>query len=334
MTRSNGRTQPARPITSLSLDLDNKWSYMKTHGDSGWECFPSYLDVVVPRVLDCLARHDLKITFFVVGQDASLDVNRAALRALSAAGHEIGNHSFHHEPWLHIYTPGQIEADLALAEDYIENATGQRPVGFRGPGFSFSEMCLRILARRGYLYDATTFPTFLGPLARLYYFLSARDTLDAEQRRQREKLFGTLRDGLRPNRPYRWHTPEGDLVEIPVTTMPLFRAPIHVSYLLYASSHSPALALRYFQTALWLCRATGTAPSMLLHPLDFMDDRDAPELAFFPAMRVPAAAKLAVVDAVLSMMKAHYQVRTMRQHAIQAARAGQLPQAVLGAQSS
>ena len=32
--------------------------------------------------------------------------NRAALRAIAAAGHEIGNHSFRHEPWLHLYTDG------------------------------------------------------------------------------------------------------------------------------------------------------------------------------------------------------------------------------------
>ena len=44
------------PIASLSLDLDNKWSYMKTHGDPGWEGFPSYLDTVVPRFLDSCGR--------------------------------------------------------------------------------------------------------------------------------------------------------------------------------------------------------------------------------------------------------------------------------------
>ena len=38
-----------KPIASFSLDLDNKWSYMKTHGDAGWESFPSYLDCIVPR---------------------------------------------------------------------------------------------------------------------------------------------------------------------------------------------------------------------------------------------------------------------------------------------
>ena len=61
-----------KPIASLSLDADNQWSYMKIHGDDGWESFPSYLDVLAPRALDVLARHQLRITFFVVGQDAAL----------------------------------------------------------------------------------------------------------------------------------------------------------------------------------------------------------------------------------------------------------------------
>ena len=48
---------------------------MKTHGDIGWETFPSYLDIVVPRVLDFLKDRNLKITFFIVGQDAALEKN-------------------------------------------------------------------------------------------------------------------------------------------------------------------------------------------------------------------------------------------------------------------
>ena len=51
--------QQLKPVASLSLDLDNKWSYMKTHGDSGWDTYPSYLDVVVPRVLAFLKERDL-----------------------------------------------------------------------------------------------------------------------------------------------------------------------------------------------------------------------------------------------------------------------------------
>src|ERR1700728_4195386 len=105
-----------KPIASLSLDLDNKWSYMKTHGDVGWDAYPSYFDLLIPRVLEQLRRHDLTITFFVVGQDAVLEKNQATLASLSAAGHEIGNHSFKHEPWLHLYTDEEIEIELRTAQ--------------------------------------------------------------------------------------------------------------------------------------------------------------------------------------------------------------------------
>jgi len=142
-------------VASLSLDLDNQWSYMRTHGDRGWESFPFYLDLVVPRVLDFLARRGLRITFFVVGQDAVLPANAAALAALAEAGHEIGNHSFHHLPWLHLFSEAEIEAEVAQTEEAIAAVTGQRPRGFRGPGFSLSGGTLRVLARRGYRYDAS-----------------------------------------------------------------------------------------------------------------------------------------------------------------------------------
>ena len=69
-----------KSIASLSLDLDNQWSYMKTHGDAGWESFPSYLDIVVPRVLRFLEDFKQTITFFIVGQDAALEKNHTALR--------------------------------------------------------------------------------------------------------------------------------------------------------------------------------------------------------------------------------------------------------------
>ena len=270
---TDGVDKAGKPMASLSFDLDNQWSYMKTHGDAGWESFPSYLEVAVPRVLSFLRERNLVITFFLVGQDAALEKNHAALKAIAAAGHEIGNHSFHHEPWLHSMSETQIEAELARAEEHIEKVTGRHPVGFRGPGYCCSPAILRVLARRGYLYDASTLPTFLGPLARAYYFMTAR--LSSEDAYQRKQLFGTLGEGLRPIRPYRWRlgaeVPDGGLLEIPVTTMPVFRVPFHLSYILYLSAFSPALALVYFRMALMLCRATGTPPSLLLHPLDFMD---------------------------------------------------------------
>lgn len=298
-----------KPLASLSLDLDNEWSYLKTHGDPAWADYPSYLDRVVPRFLALLDELGLRITVFVVGQDASDPRNARALRSIAEAGHEFGNHSLRHEPWLHLYSESEIEAELREAEEHIEAATGARPRGFRGPGYSLSESTLRVLLRRGYRYDASTLPTYLGPLARLYYFRTAR--LEPEERQRRGALFGTLADGRRPLSPYCWRVDGDSMLEIPVTTLPVLRIPFHLSYVLYASAYSPRLAQAYFSGALLACRAARVEPSLLLHPLDFLGAEDAPSLGFFPAMQMPAEAKLARVRSCLERFAHRFDVRPM-----------------------
>jgi hypothetical protein len=302
----------SKSVASLSLDLDNKWSYLKTHGDDGWDAFPSYLDVVVPRVLNFLNERDIKITFFIVGQDAALEENRPALRAIADAGHEIGNHSFNHEPWLHLYSEEEIEQELRKADENIEQATGKKPIGFRGPGFSLSLSTLKVLKRMGYAYDCSTFPTFLGPLARLYYLMTAK--FSEEEKAERSKLFGTIKDGLRPNKPYRWQFDGQELTEIPVTTMPIFKVPIHVSYIVYLATYSKFLALSYFRFALIMCRLTGVQPSLLLHPTDFLGSEDEPDLAFFPAMRMSIQPKLQLVGEILRLLGKHHRIVNMHEY--------------------
>jgi peptidoglycan-N-acetylglucosamine deacetylase len=302
-----------RPIASLSLDLDNQWSYMKIHGDPGWESFPSYLDVVVPRALAFLEARNLSITFFIVGQDATLAKNHGSIRAIATAGHEIGNHSFKHESWLHLYSETEIEAEIAQAEQILKQVTGKQPIGFRGPGYSCSAAVLRVLARRGYQYDASTFPTFLGPLARAYYFMTTK--LSKAEKEKRKALFGSFKDGFQPLKPYRWDMAERQLIEIPVSTMPIFKIPIHFSYVLYLSVFSRSLALFYFRLALGLCRLTGTQPSLLLHPLDFLGCEDVPELSFFPGMSLPSRTKLETLSQAIALLTRNFRVVSMEEHA-------------------
>jgi len=302
-----------KPFASLSLDLDNQWAYMKTHGNDGWESFPSYLDIVVPRILNFLEERGLKITFFIVGQDAILEKNSKAIQSIGNAGHEIGNHSFKHEAWLHLYSEQQVESEISITEGLLEKLTGQKPIGFRGPGYSLSQSVLRVLYDRGYQYDASTLPTFIGPLARIYYFMTAKLTPD--DKKNRKLLFGELHDGLRPIRPYKWQI-EGSsksLVEIPVTTMPVFRIPFHVSYLLYIYRVSPLLALNYFRLGMVMCHLTGTQPSLLLHPLDFLGANDIQELAFFPAMDLSYEKKKEFVSKVLKIYADNFTILPLGQ---------------------
>jgi peptidoglycan-N-acetylglucosamine deacetylase len=302
-----------RPLASLSLDLDNLWAYQMTHGDEEWHRHESYLDVVVPLLLEEVDRLGLTITVFVVGQDAAIRANGPALKAIADAGHEIGNHSFRHESWLHRYSDDELAAELANAEQAIEAATGRHPVGFRGPGYSLSPAVLRLLVERGYEYDCSTLPTFIGPLARRYYFRST--SFDAAQRAERRYLFGTWREGLRPLQPYWWQVGRDRLLEIPVTVMPLARLPFHISYVLYVAGRSPSLAQRYFAAGLRACQATGVEPSMLVHPLDLLGADDVQQLGFFPGMAMPGSVKRAVLRGCLERLAASFRVVPMREHA-------------------
>lgn len=298
----------ARPTASVSLDLDNLWSYLKTHGDPGWEARPSFLGTAVPRLLELLGEHRLTTTVFVVGADAEREDGAKAVAAIAGAGHEVANHSYGHEPWLHRYTPEALEAELSRTEDAIVAAGAPRPVGFRGPGYSTTPELLGLLARRGYDYDATTLPTWIGPLARAYHYRGS----DASQA-DRADLFGPVSDVRGPIHPYRWRD-AGDLVELPVTTMPLARLPIHGSYLLQLHQMSPRLARTYFATALTLCRLRGVQPSLLLHPTDVLDRTEAPGMDFFPGMAVPGREKAVLLGHVLRALRSRFDVVGTGEH--------------------
>jgi hypothetical protein len=172
---------------------------------------------------------------------------------------------------------------------------------------------LEALRRKGYGYDASTLPTWIGPLARAYYFKTSK--LSREEREKRRALFGSFRDGTKPVAPYRWSLDGGGLVELPVTVMPVLRVPFHVSYLLYLHQVSPALARGWFRAGLRLCRLTGVEPSILLHPLDLLGGDDVDGLAFFPGMGLPGEAKRALVAECVAALGREHDVVPVGTHA-------------------
>lgn len=299
---------------SISLDLDNLWSYMKTHGTTGWEQRPSYYDVFVPHMLEVLERLDISLTFFIVGIDADEEKNHAALKMIADAGHEFGNHSYEHEPWLHLYDSEKLEQEIVRTDEAIWNATGQKTAGFRGPGYSWSPELLRILVRHGHQFDASTLPTYIGPLARMYYFWTA--DLSKEERKQRKGLFGQFSDGFRPLKPYYWDLGDTQkILEIPVTTIPVIKIPFHFSYLLYLAGYSEGLMMFYLRTAIAMCRLTGTEPSFLLHPLDVIGKDQVKELAFFPGMDKTGKYKTDLLVRVLKVLQDNFDLVPMGEHA-------------------
>lgn len=299
-----------KPIAGISLDLDNQWSYMKIHGDEGWDQYPSYFDIFIPHVLNVLDELNLKITFFIVGKDTENEENRKYLRMITERGHEVGNHSYHHESWLQSYSFEKIENEIINAELAIHEATGLKPKGFRGPGFSWSKDLLKVLESRGYYYDASTLPTYLGPLARAYYFW--KSDLSKEEKRSRKELFGNFNEGFRKLKPYQWDLGNGKTItEIPVTTMPVFKLPFHLSYLIFLGNTSMLFMKAYLKTAILLCKITKTPISFLLHPLDLIGGDQITQLAFFPGMNVNSEKKVKIFKTVIHTLKRNYKVVNM-----------------------
>jgi hypothetical protein len=302
-----------KPLASISLDLDNQWTYMKIHGDEGWDEYPSYFDIFVPHVLDVLDELELKITFFIVGKDTEREENLKYLKMITERGHEVGNHSYHHESWLQTYSYEKIEKEIREAEEAIETATGQRTTGFRGPGFSWSKDLLKVLESRGYHFDASTLPTYLGPLARMYYFW--KSDLSKEEKNARKELFGKFSEGFRKLKPYKWDLGEGKIItEIPVTTMPVIKMPFHLSYLIFIGNISKGLMILYLWIAISLCKITKTPVSFLLHPLDLIGGDQITQLAFFPGMNVDSDKKVEIFKQVIQTLSRHYNIVNMSEY--------------------
>jgi peptidoglycan/xylan/chitin deacetylase (PgdA/CDA1 family) len=85
---------------------------------------------LTPKLLDLLAAHHIKATFFVIGQNVA-EYPQIVQRA-AREGHEIGNHSWSH-PYLAKMSDDAVRRELRRTEDAIENATGVKPTLMRPP---------------------------------------------------------------------------------------------------------------------------------------------------------------------------------------------------------
>jgi peptidoglycan/xylan/chitin deacetylase (PgdA/CDA1 family) len=83
-----------------------------------------------PAILDALAKHNVKATFFILGRHAERWPELVARAA--AEGHQIGNHGYYHRK-LHLKSPSYIRDDLARGKRAIEAAGGGTPQLFRAP---------------------------------------------------------------------------------------------------------------------------------------------------------------------------------------------------------
>jgi peptidoglycan/xylan/chitin deacetylase (PgdA/CDA1 family) len=91
---------------------------------------------LTPKLLDLLAAHHIKATFFVIGENVSEHPEIVARAARE--GHEIANHSWSHPNLAKLSDEG-VRRQLWRTDDAIKSATGTRPTLLRPPYGSITE---------------------------------------------------------------------------------------------------------------------------------------------------------------------------------------------------
>lgn len=109
------------------------------------------------RLLDVLARHDVRATFFVIGK--FVERRPDIVRSVVAAGHELGNHTYSH-PNLIFRSAAQVRAEIVQCEAAIRDAVGESCRLFRPPWGGRLPGTLRSIRAAGYkpvLWSATSY---------------------------------------------------------------------------------------------------------------------------------------------------------------------------------
>lgn len=124
-----------------------------------WNERYDYLSKPTQVVLDLLQQYGIKATFFVVGEVVKHYPN--LIESIVEHGHEIACHGLHHECKIDSKTKQplidqQVFEEYTLsAKEMLEEASGQKIVGYRAPNALIAGWMIDNLERLGFSYDSS-----------------------------------------------------------------------------------------------------------------------------------------------------------------------------------
>jgi polysaccharide deacetylase family protein (PEP-CTERM system associated) len=145
----------------MSVDVEDYFHPTEVQGSNGpldWDAQPSRVEPATSRVLDLLARHNVRATFFILGWVA--ERFPALIRRIADSGHDLACHSHTHQ-LVYELGPARFREDTCRARDVIAQAAGTAPIGYRAPSYSVTNnslWALEILAELGFRYDSSIYP--------------------------------------------------------------------------------------------------------------------------------------------------------------------------------
>jgi polysaccharide deacetylase family protein (PEP-CTERM system associated) len=150
-------------LNALSVDVEDYFQvsgFEKDIRPEDWDRYDCRVVENTQRIMELLARHDIRATFFVLGWIA--DRYPQLVRELHAAGHEIGSHGYWHR-LIYQQSPDEFRADLRRSRAVLEDAVGEPVVAYRAASFSITAQslwALEILVEEGFQVDSSVFPIY------------------------------------------------------------------------------------------------------------------------------------------------------------------------------
>jgi polysaccharide deacetylase family protein (PEP-CTERM system associated) len=154
--------QPTPWLNALTVDVEDYYhvsGFEHCVNRCDWDRMESRVGASTERLLDCLAAAEVRGTFFVLGWVA--EQQPSLVRAIRAAGHEVGCHSYAHR-LVYEQTPAEFRSDLRRGLRVLEDALGERVTAYRAPSFSITRRslwALDVLAEEGITLDSSIYPT-------------------------------------------------------------------------------------------------------------------------------------------------------------------------------
>jgi peptidoglycan/xylan/chitin deacetylase (PgdA/CDA1 family) len=300
-------------LAAISVDLDSLPHYCRIQGLDEALLDARARGLVYTTALErfgtLLARLGLPATYFAIGEDLEDAAAQGALRDAHRAGIEVGNHSYSHDYALAQREAVEIAADVERGEALIAAATGERPKGFRAPGYTLSPRLYRALCDRGYLYDSSTFPA--APYYAAKALVRAGLSLLGQPSRS---ILDTPRVLLAPRLPYRpnpaapYRRGDGGVLELPIATAPVTRVP-------FIGTLATVLPWRALRAVYRSVRGMELL-NFELHAIDVLDVDDGAPAALARRQRdlqIPHARKLERLASVFQWLKDDYEVVTLAQ---------------------
>jgi len=290
-------------ILSVTIDLDPLWCYREIYGlqqsESDRAADP-VTRVATRRFCELAGSLGFSGTLFVVGRALEDSAAGAEVRRAHDLGHEVANHTFSHRYDLSRSSPEVIQNEISTGAAAVQEICGERPRGFRAPGYLLGSRMLAQAAAAGAVYDSSVLPSpvYQGIKAAAVSLLGIMG-------KPTGAILGNPREAFSPARPYRpdlyrpWKRGQGPILELPISS--LLGVPLIGSVLVAAGSRlAPYLAA--------LASRSGFI-NLELHGVDLMDpatDGLDPALGVQPDLRVPWKKKAETIATFIrSLLQTH-----------------------------